>query len=262
MSGELAGKVAVITGGSGGIGAVITARLAAEGCDCLIAARTEENLEATASRIAADTGRRIETCAVDLRSLEGCQTLAQAVDATFGKVDILVNCAGATKAGAFLDLDDEVWRDGFELKFWSSVRLSRLLWPKLKDGQGSVVNIVGGFARTPAADFMIAGAVNAALANFSKALAGLGLRDDVNVNTVHPGQTVTPRLDEIFVGRAAQAGITPEEFKQRQVDRQGIRRLGQPEDVANLVAFLCSPAARHIHGVSVSVDGGATSGLF
>jgi NAD(P)-dependent dehydrogenase (short-subunit alcohol dehydrogenase family) len=258
----LDGKTAVITGGSGGIGKAITNRLAADGADCLIVARTEATLAATAEEIAEATGRRIEIHSADLRSVDGCEATARYAVETLGSVDILVNCAGATKAGPFLDLEDEVWHDGFALKFWGAVRLSRLLWPALVESHGNVVNIVGGFARNPAPDFMIAGAVNAALANFSKALAGQGLRDDVNVNTVHPGQTVTARLSEIFEARAAAAGITPDEFERGIIERQGVRRLGEPDDVAALVAFLCSPAARHIQGTSISVDGGATAGVF
>lgn len=262
MNEDLTGKVAVITGGSRGIGAAIARRLAEEGADCLLAARTEADLSETAASISEATGRRVETCATDLRSLEGCEVLGAAAAEHFGRADILVNNAGATQGGPFLEVSDETWVDGFALKFWAAVRLSRIFWPQLKESNGTVVNIVGGFARTPAPDFLIGGSVNAALANFSKGLAGLGLRDDVNVNTVHPGQTVTSRLEEIFVTRAAAAGVTPEEFKQNIIDRQGLRRLGEPEDVANVVAFLCSPGSRHIQGVAVAVDGGGTAGLF
>ena len=262
MAAELTGKVAVVTGGSRGIGEAITERLSAEGVDCLIVARTAGDLEATATRISSATGRSVVWHAADLRTLEACESVRDRIQETLGGVDILVNCAGATQGGAFLDLADDVWLDGFALKFWAAVRLSRLLWPMLRESHGNVVNIVGGLARTPAPDIMIGGAVNAALANFGKALAGQGLRDDVNVNTVHPGQTVTSRLDELLTSRAAQAGVTPEEFKTRIIERQGVRRLGTPEDVANAVAFLCSPAARHIQGVALAVDGGATAGLF
>lgn len=255
-------KVAFVTGGSRGIGKEIARQLALAGCDVMIAARTAADLETTASEIAGESGRRIEFCAADLRTLDGCAAAHQQLDDTFGRVDILVNCAGATQAGPFLELSDEVWQDGFALKFWGAVRLTRLLWPSLADAHGSVVNIVGGFARTPSPDVMVGGAVNAALANFSKALAGLGLRDDVNVNTVHPGQTVTGRLTQLFASRAEQAGVTPEEFEKSIIARQGVRRLGKPEDVAALVVFLCSPAARHIQGTSISVDGGATGGVF
>lgn len=142
------------------------------------------------------------------------------------------------------------------------VRLSRLLWPQLEASRGSVVNIIGGFARNPPLDFMIGGAVNAAMNNFSKALSKLGLQDDVNVNVIHPGLTVTERLDEIFEMRAQQAGVTVVQIKENSVQSEGLRRLGEPEDVAHLVAFLCSPQARHSQGTAIAVDGGGTSGVY
>lgn len=260
--GRLDGKVAVVTGGSKGIGRAIATALAAEGADCVIAARTRSDLEEAAGAISSDTGSRVEVRPGDLRTAEACEDLRRTVLDTFGKVDILVNCAGATRAGPFLELDDEAWEDGFALKFHAAVRLSRLFWPDLVSSHGTVVNIVGGLARTPTPDIMIGGAVNAAFANFSKALAGLGLRDDVNVNTIHPGQTVTTRLETLLRARAEAAGVTPEEFQASLVQKQGIRRLGRPEDVAALAVFFCLPEARHIQGVAVSVDGGGTSGLY
>lgn len=260
--GRLDDKVAVVTGGSKGIGAAIAGALAAEGADCVLAARTEEDLASTASTIMSGTGRRVETVAGDLRTVEGCEALYARTREMFDGVDILVNCAGATKAGPFLDLPDEAWMDGFALKFHAAVRLSRLFWPQLVESRGTVVNVIGGLARTPSPDIAIGGAVNAAFANFSKALAGQGLRDDVNVNTIHPGQTRTERHHTLMKARADAAGITPDEFEQRIVDRQGIRRLGEPGDVANLAVFLCLPESRHIQGTSISVDGGGTSGLF
>ena len=106
---------------------------------------------------------------------------------------MLVNNAGATRAGAFLELPDAAWLDGYALKFFGCVRLTRLFWPLLKAARGSVINIVGGAARTPDAEFLIGGSVNAAVANFSKGLSKLGNRDDVNVNVIHPGNTDTER---------------------------------------------------------------------
>lgn len=262
MTGQLAGQIAVVTGGSKGIGRSIARALAEQGADCLLVARTESELAETAQQISTDTGSRIEICAIDLRTEPGCEEVLAAVKSAFGRVSILVNNAGDTKGGPFLKLDDAVWQAGFDLKFWSAVRLSRLLWPMLTDSKGTVVNIGGGFARTPSPDVLIGGAVNAALANFTKGLAGVGLQDDVSVNAVHPGPTLTDRMTDMFETRGAQAGITADEFKQRLIDNQGVRRLGEPEDVAALVTFLCSPQARHIQGVSIAVDGGGTQGLF
>lgn len=260
--GRLDGRVAVITGGSKGIGAAIAGALAAEGADCLLAARTQGDLMATSASIAAETRRRVEWVAGDLRTVEGCESLHAGALARFGRADILVNSAGATKAGPFLALRDEDWIDGFALKLHAAVRMSRLLWPQLVEAHGTVVNIIGGLARTPSADVMIGGAVNAALANFSKALAGQGLRDDVNVNAIHPGPTRTERHHTLTKARADAAGVTSDEFEERIINRQGVRRLGEPEDIAALALFLCLPEARHIHGTAISVDGGGTSGLF
>ena len=262
MSGTLTHKVCVISGGSRGIGKAIARRLAQDGCDCLLAARNSDNLQETAQLIKKESGRHVEICPTDLRTPEGCQAVYSLVKNTFEHVDILVNSAGATQGGLFLEQDDSTWEDGFALKFFGAVRLSRLLWSMLKARQGTVINIVGGFARNPDPDFMIGGAVNAALANFSKALADLGLRDDVNVNAVHPGLTVTERLEEIFAGRARLAGTTVADAMHASIEKEGIRRLGQTEDVAELVSFLCSPKARHIQGVAISVDGGATAGVY
>ncbi|HEU4895867.1 MAG TPA: SDR family oxidoreductase [Acidimicrobiia bacterium] len=259
---RLENKVAIVSGGSRGIGKAIARRLAEEGADVVIAARTEEALTATAGEISDATGRRVLPVPADLSNQSGCSALHASASAEFEHIDILVNCAGATKSGPFLDLTDDLWQEGFDLKFFGAVRLSRLFWPQLAASQGSVVNIVGGMARTPNPNFAIGGAVNAALANFTKALAGLGLVDDVNVNIVHPGQTRTERLDEMMADQAARTGESPEQVLAANVQRQGIRRLGMPEDIASLVAFLCSPEARHIHGTAISVDGGATKGLY
>lgn len=259
---ELEGKVAVVTGGSRGIGKAIARRLAEEGADVVISARNQDVLEATAEEISSATGRRVEFVAADLSTLGGCESLHEETLSNFDHVDILINCAGATKSGPFLELSDEIWREGFDLKFFGAMRLSRLFWPQLAESHGSVVHIVGGMARTPNPNFAIGGAVNAALANFGKALAGVGLEDDVNVNMIHPGQTVTERLDEMMADQAAQTGQTPEQVLEATVKRQGIRRLGTPEDVAELAVFLCLPRARHIQGVAISVDGGATKSLF
>ncbi|HEY6634879.1 MAG TPA: SDR family NAD(P)-dependent oxidoreductase, partial [Acidimicrobiia bacterium] len=150
---KLQDKVAVVTGGSRGIGKSIAGRLAEEGCDLVISARTAGTLADTAAEITAATGRRVVPVAADLSTLDGCEALHSTATAEFDHVDILVNCAGATKGGPFLELGDEVWQAGFDLKFFGAVRLSRLFWPQLATSHGSVIHIVGGMARTPNPDF-------------------------------------------------------------------------------------------------------------
>ena len=256
------GKLAFVSGGSKGIGLAIARKLAEDGADVFLAASNTERLQAAKAELTNAGAGRIAFHAVDLRTSEGCEAAALAALDSFGRCDMLINAAGATKGGIFPDQPDEEMIDGFALKFHGAVRLARLLWPALKSSNGVVINIVGGFARTPVADFMVGGAVNAALANFSKALADKGLIDDVNVNWIHPGLTVTERLEGIFADRAAQQGKTRDQIEAESIAAEGIRRLGRPEDVAALAAFLCSPAARHIHGTGICCDGGGAKGYY
>jgi 3-oxoacyl-[acyl-carrier protein] reductase len=127
---------------------------------------------------------------------------------------------------------------------------------------GHVVNIIGGAARTPDPGFLIGGSVNAAMHNFTKGLAGQGKRDGVNVNAILPGLTETGRVEQIFKQRAAGSGKTIDEERAAQVEREGLNRLGTPEDVAALAVFLCSESARHIQGTAIAVDGGGTPGVY
>jgi NAD(P)-dependent dehydrogenase (short-subunit alcohol dehydrogenase family) len=254
----LKGKVALVTGGSRGIGRACATRLAEAGADVLLVARTERDLGEAAEAIGNATGRRIEICATDLRSPQGCQAAIGALEHAFGRLDVLVNNAGATQSGDFFQLDDSVWEDGFALKFYSYVRLSRALWPLLETSQGAVVNVIGAASKTPTPNFMIGGAVNAAITNFTKALAALGLRDGVRVNAVHPGMTVTGRLDRLLDQRAAAEGMARQDYEKKELASAGLRRYGEPSDVANLVAFLASPRAAQIQGADLFIDGGAT----
>ena len=132
----------------------------------------------------------------------------------------------------------------------------------LKDAQGSVVNIGGGAARTPSQDFLIGGSCNAAMANFTKGLSRLGMKDGVNVNIIHPGLTATDRVQDLFAQRASAAGKTIGEISAQAIARDGIKRMGEPADVADLTVFLCSEKGRHIQGAAIPVDGGSTPGYY
>lgn len=262
MTSAFAGKIVVITGASRGIGQGIAAAFAGEGAQTVLVASSADNLTQAADAIERSGGLRPFTCAADLRSEDGCQAVFDSVQAHFGRCDILVNSAGATRAGAFLDLPMALWQDGFALKFFGCVNLCRLFWPLLKTSGGHVVNIIGGAARTPDPGFLIGGSVNAAMHNFSKGLAGQGKRDGINVNAILPGLTETARVGQLFSQRAAASGKSVEQERAAQIEREGLHRLGQPQDVAALALFLCSPAARHIQGTAIAVDGGATPGVY
>jgi NAD(P)-dependent dehydrogenase (short-subunit alcohol dehydrogenase family) len=259
MAGGFEGKVVVVSGGSRGIGKAIGAAFAREGAQLVLAAASADNLAKAAKEMAG--GPAPLAVAGDLRTLAGCEALFKAVNNTFKRCDVLVNNAGATRGGNFFELPDEAFVDGFALKYFAAVRLSRLFWPLLKAAHGSIVNIIGGAARTPGADFLIGGSVNSAFANFAKGLAGLGNRDDINVNVIHPGIIETDRMIASFQQVAKAQNKTPEQVREDALKRTGMRRIGLPQDVAELALFLASAKARHIQGTAISVDGGATPGL-
>jgi 3-oxoacyl-[acyl-carrier protein] reductase len=262
MPGEFSGKVVVVTGASRGIGREIAVEFARAGAQTVLVSSSAANLEAASKTVAAAGGPAPLAVTADLRTLDGCRTAFDAVQDQFDRCDILVCSAGATRAGNFVDLPDEAWMDGYALKLFGCVRMCRLLWPMLKAAEGFVVNIGGGAARSPGADFTIGASVNAAMGNFSKALSQLGKRDGVNVNVIHPGTTTTERFDQLIAQRAQASGKSVEQLKLEATTRDGLRRLGKAEDVAALTLFLCSDKARHIQGTAIAVDGGSTVGYY
>lgn len=260
MANEFSGKIVVVAGGSGGIGRAIAAGFAAEGAQTVVTAHAHAD---AASDLGGDgSWLRPDVCVGDLRQEDGCKAVFDFVAQRYGRCDILVNAAGATRAGAFLEQSSQDWQDGFALKFFGCVNLCRLFWPLLKAGKGHVVNIIGGAARTPDFGFLVGGSVNAAMHNFTKGLSGLGKVDGVNVNAILPGLIETPRIEQLFTQRAAASGRSIEEVRAEQIAKDGFSRLGQPEDVAGLALFLCSERARHIQGTAIAVDGGGTPGVY
>jgi len=262
MAGAFQNKVVVVSGGSRGIGRAIAVAFAREGAQTVLAAANAANLAEGAKAVAAAGGPEAMTIAADLRTLEGCEQVFAKVKERFNRCDVLVNNAGATRGGKFLELPDDAWIDGFALKFFGAVRLTRLFWPLLKDAHGSIVNIIGAAARTPGPDFLIGGSVNSAFANFAKGLATIGNRDDVNVNVIHPGMIETDRVVQLFEQFGNANNMTPEQARKENLAKSGARRIGTPEDVADLAVFLARPQARHIQGAAIMVDGGTTTGLY
>ena len=205
-----------------------------------------------------EVGGRAVRIAADLREPAAAAGIARkAVDA-FGSIDILVNSAGATKRGEFEELSDEDWDDGFALKFFGAVRLTRSAWPHLRTAPGSVVHISGSGGRTPGAQFAVGGSVNAALLSFTKSLAETGLRDGVQVNCVNPGPVRTARLDTRLARIAAEKGVTEEQALGIFLAAEKITRVAEPEEIAALVGFIVGPMGRSLHGSLIDIDGGST----
>src|SRR6185436_16642664 len=147
---------------------------------------------------------------------------------------------------------------GFALKFFGAVRLARAAWPFLKQTRGSLINIAGIGGRTPGAQFTIGGSVNAALLSFTKALADLGISDGVQVNAINPGSVRTDRLQKRIAAYAKKLGVDTEKAASDMIQRASITRFGEPQEIAELVAFIVSPHGRWLHGALIDMDGGQT----
>jgi len=257
----LKGKAAVVTGGSRGIGAGIARELAQEGVGVFLVARDEAALKARAEEIRSRHNVEARYLSADLREDAAAAACVQAAMQSLGRIDILVNSAGATKRGDFFKLTDDDFRDGFALKFHGAVRLARAAWPHLKERRGSIINIGGIGANTPAADFTIGGSVNSALEHVSKALADIGHRDGIRVNIIHPGYIETDRLGVRIDAFARERKLDRPAARTELARSLGIDRFGQPADIGRLVAFLASDAGSYIHGATIDIDEGVTKGM-
>ncbi len=247
MSQRFIGKVAIVTGSSRGIGKAIAMRLAAEGAHVVLTGRDKAALADVATEIR-EMACTAEPIALDLRVTEGAEQLVDFAMEKFGRIDIVVSNAGATKRGDFLDLTDADFADGFALKYFGAVRLTRAAWPHLKTSGGSLVFISGIGGRTPGAQFTIGGSVNAALLSFTKAIAELGVRDGIQVNAISPGTIRTARF----------AARVKAEDEATFVRDAKITRVGEPDDIAALAAFMVSSEGRLLHGSLIDIDAGAT----
>lgn len=250
---------AIITGASRGLGRAIALELAAGGAAVVLAARSRADLDRVADEARSAGASDALAVAADLSLPEAPSRVVDAAVERFGGIDILVNNAGATKRGDFLDLPDEDHLAGFALKYHATVRFCRAAWPHLERSRGVIVNIAGIGAQTPDPEFTVGGPVNAAILNFTKALSKRP--GEVRVNALCPGHIVTDRLHGRIETYAKQHSLGQAEAREALREHYGIRRFGEPEDIAAMVAFLCSDHAAYVHGATVTVDGGATPGI-
>lgn len=251
------GPVALVTGASEGIGLAIAGRLAADGYRVAMAARPSAKLEAAATEV----GRSAFAASCDVTSAADVEQAVAGVIRRCGRIDALVNCASVTRTGPAASFTDEEWVGAFQVKVFGALRMMRAAWPHLSAARGAVVNVGGIGARTPRDAFAMTGPLSAALLAFTKVFADRGIAEGVRVNAVNPGAVLTPRTVAMLTARAEAEGRTFEETVAGMVRRDHVTRLGRPQDVAGVVAFLLSPDGEWLQGAVIDVDGGRTKGL-
>jgi len=254
---ELKDKVAIVTGGTQGIGRATAIRLAREGARVVIAARGRERLDAVAAEIRAEGGT-VAAVQADVGKPEDCGRLVAEAIRAFGRIDILVNNAGTSSTGEFESVTDDLWREDLDLKLFAAIRLARLAIPHMKkQGGGRIVNITTIGAKQPRARSMPTTVTRAAGLALTKALSKEFAKDNILVNTVSLGLVRAGQHER----KAEKAGVPVEKLYADMGKDIPLGRVGKPEEAANVIAFLASGAASYVTGASINLDGGASGVL-
>ncbi len=250
---KIAGKTALVTGASRGIGFAIAEALAAEGARLVINARDEEALQAAAARLRKG-GAEVHAVAGDVAQARSLKALWAAVTKAVGEPAIVVANAGGPPTGQAASLDDAAWAKGYDLTLMSAVRLARSALPAMRAaGWGRLLFVTSISVKQPIAGLALSNAFRAGLTGFARTLASEVASDGVTVNAVAPGYTATEHLNELYADDYARARLTG-----------GIpaKRFAEPAEIAAVAAFLCSAQASYVTGQTVTVDGGAVGALF
>jgi 3-oxoacyl-[acyl-carrier protein] reductase len=253
-------KIAIVTGASRGIGRATAIRLAQNFGGVVIAARDAELLKATAKDIVAIGAEALDVC-VDLREPAAAEAVVASTLKQFGRIDAVVNIAGAVPQIDVLEMTDAQWDDGFALKLHGARRLAIRAWDALKATRGAVIFTSGNSAEAPKSGFAAVATVNAAIVAMAKAFADRGIGDGVRVNSVLPGPVMTDRRRSYMEKYAASHDMSVEEALEKFPALAGITRYGKPDDIAELMAFILSPAGEWLIGAALRMDGGEVKGL-
>jgi 3-oxoacyl-[acyl-carrier protein] reductase len=253
-------SVAIVTGSSSGIGRATAIRLARDFSAVVLAARGAAELGEVAEQVRAQGA---EPLAIDLDLMvpAAADSLIGRTLVKFGRIDALLNIAGAVPGVDLFQMTDAQWNAGMELKLHGARRITLRAWEALKAARGSVVLIAGNAAEIPTASAAAVGVINAAIVALTKAFADEGLKDGVQVNSVSPGPVMTPRRLSMIEKWAAAHKVGIDQAKQMFLTKAGIGRYGEPQDIAELMAFLVSPAARWLTGTQLRIDGGEVKSI-
>ena len=248
-------SVAIVTGASQGIGRATALRLARDFSVIVLVARNKDNLERTAAEVRS-LGIEAMVFALDLRQAQSAKTIIEETLKRFGRIDALLNIAGAVPQIDLFQMTDAEWDDGMALKLNGARRLTLQAWDTLKASNGSVVFISRSGAFDPKPGYAAVAVTNAAINALAKAFAEQGIKDGVQVNSVSPGAVMTGRRRSFFEKWAVAHNLTVEEAIEKFPEEAGITRFGKPEEIADLLSYLVSPAAKWMTGTSVRMDGG------
>ncbi|WP_158825928.1 SDR family NAD(P)-dependent oxidoreductase [Mucilaginibacter lacusdianchii] len=258
MDFKLTNKVAVVLASSKGLGKAIATTLAQEGAIVVIASRNADELNATAKEIRQNTGAQIITVPTDVSKAEDANNLINQVGEQFGRIDILVNNAGGPPFDKFESFDDEQWQKAFELNLLSFARLSRLALPHMqKTGSGRIINIISGSVKSVLANSVLSTSMRMGIVGMAKLMADELGPYNITVNNVAPGLILTDRIKHTLP-----KDEDPEEAIKQRAANIPLRRIGEPKELAALVAFLASEPAAYISGTTIPVDGGAGRSIY
>lgn len=265
MTQELKGRVALVTGGSKGIGLAIARRFAQEGAKVGIVSRSQANVDEAISQLA-DEGLEVFGVAADLVDAQQSEAAVNAVETALGPIDLLVNSAGAAKRHEPESLTPALWQQTFDSKFYPSIHVQHFVLQRLaarakerEPGQetGAIVNIVGTGGKQPTSTHLAGGAANAALLLATVGLAAHYATLGIRINAINPGFTLTGRIDQALKLESERRGISREQAQAEGEAAIPLGRYGRPEEVAEVALFLASPRASYVVGAIVPVHGGA-----
>lgn len=269
MNLDLGDKVVLVTGATGGIGTSVAQTLASEGAQLALQGRTLEKVQELAQEIDSprvklrgSDAKRTLALAADLAEVDAAQRIVDETVAAFGRLDVLICCAGATRAGAFADLDDAAWHQNLEIKLFSTIRVVRAAVATMRaQKSGRVVLVVGNNGREPTAGMLPGAVANAGLLAFTRGLAHEIASDGVIINAVNPGPVYSDRWKRGMEAEALRTGRSVAECEAPHLAKIPLGRFATPEQVARHVTFLASNVAGHMTGGAVMVDGGAARGI-
>jgi len=258
---DLTGRTALVTGGSSGLGFAAARALARRGARVVLASRGGEELEAAHARLAA-TGADVYAVAADVRDEAALANLVAAASRQAGPVDILVANGGGPTPKPAAELTEEDWQAAILLVLLFVLRLCRLVLPGMRErGWGRILAINSVPTRQPIADLALSNSLRPAVLGYLKTLSQEVAAEGVTVNSVLPGYTQTERQEELAAAAAARTGKTREEIVAGWIGGTPMGRMAEPEEIGEMIGFLCTPAASYVTGQAVAVDGGYIKGL-